>query len=155
MIMTIQRYYASRRFGKYLIECDLIEELSQKTMTEMQQLLHDIRFAVQNRNSSDMIQKGVPQVICAVEPLVCRFINIRGTSAVLAQNEVFKDLLEEYALENQIFSDTPASTRLAYEAVKTMVLVNGMHRASEEKKKAVEEVKEKPVSVSPLAKDLL
>jgi hypothetical protein len=154
LIMTIQRYYASRRFAKFLVECDLVEELSQKTMPEMKQLLRDVRFAIQNRNTSEMIQKGVPQAICAIEPLICRYVNIKGTGIQLEKSEVFRDLLEEVALENQMFSDSPASTRLSLEILKTMFFVNGYHRAMEEQKK-LQEAKEKPVSLSQSTKEML
>jgi hypothetical protein len=152
LIMTIQRYYSSVRFAKYLIKNELVEDLAKLTSPEMTQLLSDIKFSIQNRNTGDMIQRGVPELICAAEPLVSRFYDVKGVSSVLVRSETFKDILEEVALESQVFSDTPASTRLLYEVVKACFFTHEMNAAH---RKAAEAVKEKEVKVSDAVKDLI
>jgi hypothetical protein len=153
LIMTIQKYYSSTRFGPYLHKMELVEELGLLTIPEMTALLQDIKFTIQNKTTGEMIQRGVPQLICAAEPLVSEFYDIKGLSNVLIASESFKDLLEEVALESQAFSNTPASTRLFYEVAKTALFVHEARDA--QKKAAAAKEKEKEIKVSANTADLI
>ena len=144
LILEIQRYYQSARFGKYLRELGMVEDLSSFTIAEMKARLAEIRFTIQNKNTGEMIQKGVPQLICAAEPTICRFYDVKGVSLVLNRSETFHDLLEEVALENQTFTNTPAITRLGYEVAKCCIFVHEANRA----KAAATVIAEKVVPVS-------
>jgi hypothetical protein len=123
-IFAIQRYYKSPRFRQFLVECDLVYKLGDMTLAEMHALLADIKFSVQNRNTGDMIQRGVPKLIVAAEPLISSFYDVKGLGNNLLASESFKDLLEEVALDSQTFSNTPAHTRLFYEVVKAAFFVH-------------------------------
>ena len=92
LIMEIQRYYNNARFGQYLLKSGFVEELSTQTIDEMKNLLQDIRFTIQNKNSSEMIQRGVPQMIVAAEPLISRFYDVHGMGKMLLGSESFKDI---------------------------------------------------------------
>jgi hypothetical protein len=149
LILEIQRYYSSPRFRAFLVQTGLVESLAELAIPEMQQLLRDIRFTIQNKNTGEMIQRGVPHMICAIEPLVSTVYDIKGLSNMLSTSESFKDILEEVALESQTFSDTPATTRLFYEVVKTAFFT---HELRDAQKKAI---KEKEVTMSSKLSDLL
>jgi hypothetical protein len=150
MIMVINRYYKSPRFRQYMIECDLVEQLDNMTLQEMTDLLSDIRFSIQNRSTGDMIQRGVPQMIIAAEPLISSFYDVKGLGNTLIASESFKDLLEEVALESQTFSNTPAHTRLFYEVAKTAFFVHEHNSYM-----AAKLVQQKSVPVSPSTADLM
>jgi hypothetical protein len=138
-IMTIQKYYNSPRFGKYLVDSELVTELKSLTTAEMQALLGEIKFAIQNKNAGEMIQRSVPQLIVAAEPLVSALYDVKGLGNALIKSDSFKDLLEEVALENQVFSNAPASTRLMYEILKTGFFVHEHNAYLEAQKTAVTE----------------
>lgn len=150
MMMTVKRYYQSPRFGRYLESMDLVEDLDRVTLPEMTKLLGDIRFSVQNKNCGDMIQKGVPQIIAVAEPIITPFYDITGLAAILSKSPMFADLLEEVALENQMFTNTPPEKRLALEIVKTAFLV---HEINAVKKAAA--IVEKKVNVGADTADLM
>jgi len=152
LMMQIQRYYGSSRFGKYLTKMKLNDDLDQLTIPEMQTLLGEIKFCIQNKTTSDMIQRGVPQLICAAEPMVSVFYDVKGLSNMLGASESFKDILEEVALECQVFSDTPASKRLMLEVMKTSVFV---HEANAARAAAAKAVVEKPVTLTESSADLM
>lgn len=152
LILTIQRYYSSTRFGPYLVKLDLVEDLAMKTMPEMSQLLAEIKFAIQNKTTGDLFQRAVPQLIRCAEPLVSTFYNVRGLGAALTHSESFKDLLEEAMLENQVFTNTPATTRLTLEVLKTAFVVGEVNRHLDAQKLAA---KEKEVKVSKETADLM
>jgi hypothetical protein len=149
LILNIRQYYSSPRFSKFLVENELVEDLSQLLIPEMQQLLGDIKFAIQNKNTGNLIQRGVPQIICALEPLICSVYDVKGLSNSLLKNETFKDILEEVALESRVFSNTPASTRLFYEVIKTGFFTHEMNAAMA----AI--AKEKAVKVSSSTAELM
>ena len=60
LILKINSYYASRRFGAHLKKSELVEDLSTLTIPEMANLLQDIQFCVQNKTSSNMLHNMVP-----------------------------------------------------------------------------------------------
>jgi hypothetical protein len=150
LIMEIQGYYSSSRFGPFLNKGGFVEDLSELTIEEMTGLLDDMRVAIQNKNGSDMIQRGVPQLIGACEPVISQFYDIRGTALYLASSESFKDILEELALENRRYTNTPASTRLCFEIAKGAFFVHEMNAA-----KGKMQVAEKPVQLSSKHADLV
>lgn len=152
LIMTIQRYYKSQRFATFLEASELIMELKQLTLAEMQSLLGEIRFAIQNKNTGDSIQRGVPQLIVAIEPIVSNYYDIKGLGNALVKSETFKDLLEEVALESQTFSNTPAHTRLFYDVIKTAFFVHEANDYIETQKRGVAE---KEVRISSSTADLM
>ena len=150
MLMAINRYYKSKRFRSCMVEYDLVSDLSNMTLHEMKDLLSDIKFTIQNRNTGDMIQKGVPQLIVASEPLISAFYDVKGLGNTLMASETFKDLLEEIALDSQTFSDTPAHTRLFYEVAKTAYFVHELNAYN-----ATKLVQQKSVNLSSSTADLM
>ena len=124
LILCINSYYASVRFGAFLKKAELVEDLASLTIPEMTNLLQDIKFCVQNRSSSKMIHSMVPQLIHGLEPIISTVYDITGLAQMLVRDEDFKDVLEEVALESQVFTNTPPTTRLMYHIAKSAWIVN-------------------------------
>jgi hypothetical protein len=151
LIMTIQGYYMSDRFGSLLSKLKLVVDLDSLTIAEMNALLREIEFAVANKGRSKVTQKMAPQIIAGLEPVVSTFYDVRGVARVLKDSETFKDIVEEIALQNPIFSHSSASRRLMFEVLTTCYMVHEMNAA----KAVVDVVKEKPVAVSASTSALL
>jgi hypothetical protein len=120
----------------------------------MQALLGEIKFPIQNKTTGDMILRGLPQVIVAAEPAISEWYDVKGLGNTLLKSDSFKDILEEVALESQMFSNTPATTRLLYEVVKTAFFVHEANAYLKAKEKAAH-VPEREVRVSPSTADLM
>jgi hypothetical protein len=154
LIMTIQTYYKSPIFAKYLAANDLVEDPSLLTIEEMKMLLVDIKFTIRNKNTSSMIQQVVPRVIAGLEPIVSVVYDVKGVSKQLMQQPTFIDLIEEIRLESVAFTDSSPRARLLYEVVSTCVVVNGAntHAAAV---KAAKEAKDKDITISAATAALL
>jgi len=149
-IMTIQAYYHCERFGPWLLKNEFIEELGNKTIDEMKNLLGDIKFAIPNKNTGNMIQRSFPQIIAGLEPIISSVYDVKGLAQNLVTSEAFKDVLAEFALESQTFTNVPASTRLCYEIAKVAFITHEMNDA-----KRKNQIVEKPVMVSSKVGDVL
>jgi hypothetical protein len=150
LIMTIQGYYRSPRFGTYLQKNGFVEDLATVTLEEMIGLLDDIKVAIQNKNGSQMIQQGVPRFLCACEPMISQWYDVKGMTSRLVRSESFRDLLEEVALENQMFTNVSASRRMCYEIVTAAFYVHGENEHAAQNK-----IAEKPVQLSDKHSDLV
>ena len=143
VILELQRYYSSTRFGSFLKTTGLVEDISMRTIPEIKELLDVVKFSIQNRSTGAMIQKGVPQLIAAIEPIFEPYFSIKGTANMLNGSEEFHDILEETALASQTFTNTPPHIRLFYTVVKAAFFVNQYDSA-----KRLEKVPEKPIDAT-------
>ena len=150
LMLVIQRYYNSQRFAKFITQMNLVEDLNKKTIPEMEAMLRDIQFCIANRNASNSIQQGVPQVICALEPLISRWYDVKGLATTLQRSECFQDTLEEVALQSQTFTHAPPMRRMFVEIIKSAFFI---HEANALKEKA--KVAEKPITISPETANLM
>ena len=147
-LLILNRYKLSERFGQYLAELGFKLDnyhLNNFTIPELDSLINDIRFCVSTKNVNNFWQDACTQGVGIAERIVSPFYNVTGLSAVLSQDESYKDVCEELILEHQHYLYCKPEYRLLYSVVKNATIVHQQHKffQSDEGKKAIEEYKKK------------
>jgi len=131
LLLLLTRYRNSRRFADYLTEemkFDLSHEnLSSKSVRELETMLEDVRYCVANKNNMNLVASSATKIIGVLEPLVSKVYKVDGLSRALESNPVFMDTLEEFALSKDFLTNASPSTRMMLEVVKTAYIVHESH----------------------------
>ena len=131
-MMRVLNYQNSARFGAS-IKKDLKfnftrDQLSKKTIEEIDNTLYRIRNYLNNRGMDGIYEQMVRTTAVGYENIVSEFYDIEGFSDMLTQNPAFWDAFERWKIERTL-PDIPPSFQLCYIIASTSVLAHMRKRS--------------------------
>jgi hypothetical protein len=150
LMMRIQKYQSSRRFGK-LITKDLKinytrEQLVKMSVDRLNTILHRIKLNLNNRNMDAMVKHMATTCALGYETTVSQFYDITGFSDLLLANPGFHDALEIWAIEREM-PDIPPGLQLTYIIASTTLAAHTLNATNDTK------IEVKPASPDLVIKD--
>ena len=117
LIFTIQKYQDSSRFGK-IVKYELgfkqsFVELSEKTESELENILNRIRSHLDNKNIDKFYENMATSVAITYEQVLSPMYNIDGFTDLLLDNEEFWTCWERYRIESE-FPAVNATTQMMF-----------------------------------------
>lgn len=130
LIMKIQKYQASRRFGNYITKDLKItqsrEQLNKCSVDKLNGILHRIRLNLNNRNMDAIMETMAVTCAKGYENVVSNFYDIEGFTDLLTQNPGFWDAFERWKIEREM-PDIPPGIQLAYIIATTTLAAHTMN----------------------------
>ena len=125
LIHTIQKYQDSSRFGK-IVKYELgfkqnFVELSEKTESELENILHRIRSHLDNKNLDKFYENMATTLAISYEQILSPFYPIDGFSDMLLENEDFWNSYERFRIESEFPSVNPTTQMLFMIAQLTII----------------------------------
>ena len=127
LIFTIQKYQDSSRFGK-IVKYELgfkqnFVELSQKSESELENVLERIRSHLDNKNLDKFYENMATSIAITYEQAMAPIYNIDGFSDILLDNEDFWNCYERYRIESNFPSVNP-TTQMMFMIAQTTVMAH-------------------------------
>ena len=127
LIFTIQKYQDSNRFGK-IVKYELgfkesFVELSQKSESELENILHRIRSHLDNKNLDKFYENMATSLAITYEQAMSTIYPIDGFSDMLLDNEDFWNSYERYRIESN-FPSVDSTTQMMFMIVQTTVMAH-------------------------------
>jgi hypothetical protein len=117
LIMKIQKYQSSRRFGPYITKELKItqsrEQLTKLSIDRLENILHRIRINLNNRNMDSIMETMAITCAKGYETTVSNFYDIDGFTELLTANPGFWDAFERWKIEREM-PEIPPGIQLAY-----------------------------------------
>jgi hypothetical protein len=117
LIMKIQKYQSSRRFGPYITKELKItqsrEQLTKLSIDRLENILHRIRINLNNRNMDSIMETMTITCAKGYETTVSNFYDIDGFTELLTANPGFWDAFERWKIEREM-PEIPPCIQLAY-----------------------------------------
>ena len=125
MINLIQKYQDSSRFGK-IVKYELgfkqnFIELSEKSETELDNILQRIRIHLDNKNLDKFYENMATTVAITYEQVLSPFYPIDGFSDLLLDNDDFWNSYERFRIESEFPSVNPTTQMLFMIAQLTVI----------------------------------
>ena len=126
-MMRVLNYQNSARFGNG-IRKDLKfsytrDQLSKKTIEQIDNILYRIRNYLNNRGMDGIYEQMVRTTATGYENIVSEFYDIEGFSEMLTQNPAFWDAFERWKIERTL-PDIPPSFQLCYIIASTTLMAH-------------------------------
>lgn len=132
LIMKLKRY--KEIYAKHLEDFDLSKaHLDTLSFHELGLLLEEVKFHVGCRNSADFFLKSTLTGLAVGEKLTSQFtpLKVEGLTYILAQDDEFKNIVEEIGLEYQDLTYAPPHIRLMYIISKTAFALHNQNLQKE------------------------
>lgn len=128
LILKLRRFAEFQK--KNLEDFDLSrEKLNELSTDDLRILLEQVKFSVGCRNSGDFFYKSVLGATNIAENMAVKFSSFRvqGLTFLLANDEEFKNVINEIALENQELTYLNPYQRLGYIFMKNALQLHQMN----------------------------
>ena len=131
LIIKIQKYQASKRFGE-TIKKDLKisytrESLSRMNVDKLDTILHRIRSHLNSRNLDGVFQHMASTCAITYEKTLTPFYNIDGFSSILLNNPEFWDCLERWKIERKM-PNIPPHLQMLYIIASTTITAHELNK---------------------------
>lgn len=156
-VEKIIKYQTSKIFGE-IIHKELKfnytrEQLKNKTILELDELLDKIRLHLNNRQTEKIFDSMVVMGSLAIEKSIDPFYECSGFSDNLCQSKDFWTAMETYKIENGTYlPDIPPYIQLMYIMSSTLMLTHQLNKVEKNSKKKV--VMNPPVMNPPSEEDI-
>ena len=158
MILKINKYQASQRFGHIMKEYGITQSPSQlEKMSDVQ--LNDvytkIKAVLSNQIGGKFYDNAAKGLSSVCENMITPYYDIEGFTQILFMNPEFIDCLEELKIESDLPTLNPKA-RLMFIVAQTMVIANTMNKMKkgnnqlinpENKKEIINEDNEQPIDI--------
>lgn len=132
LIMKIQKYQSSRRFGQIITKELKIsqsrEQLIKLSIDRLENILHRIRLHLNNRNLDSIFENMAVTCAKGYEASITPFYNIEGFSELLLNNPGFWDAFERWKIEREM-PNIPPGIQLAYIIASTTITAHTLNTA--------------------------
>ena len=127
LIFTIQKYQDSSRFGK-LVKYELgfkqtFVELSEKSESELENILERIRTHLDNKNLDKFYENMATSIAITYEQALSPIYNVDGFSDMLLDNDDFWNCYERYRIESNFPSVNP-TTQMLFMIAQTTIMAH-------------------------------
>ena len=130
LIMKIQKYQSSRRFGQIITKELKIsqsrEQLVKLSVDRLENILHRIRLHLNNRNLDSIFENMAVTCAKGYEASITPFYNIEGFSELLLNNPGFWDAFERWKIEREM-PNIPPGIQLAYIIASTTITAHTLN----------------------------
>lgn len=135
LILKIQKYQSSRRFGTYITKDLKIsqsrEQLVKLSIERLENILHRIRLNLNSRNLDAIFENMALTCANGYETTMTHLgFNISGFSDLLTANPGFWDAYERWRIEKADLPDIPPGIQLAYIVSATTIAAYNINQAS-------------------------
>ena len=151
-IMKVLNYQNSSRFGNQIrkeLKFNFTrEQLTKKTLEQIDNILYRIRNFLNNRGLAGIYEQMVRTTAVGYENLVSEFYDINGFSELLLNNPAFWDAFEMWKVERTL-PDIPPSFQLMYIVASTTMIAHVKNTQIQEQKENKKSAKQdKVISIS-------
>ena len=144
-IMKVLNYQNSARFGNQIrkeLKFNFTrEQLTKKTLEQIDNILYRIRNFLNNRGLAGIYEQMVRTTAVGYENLVSEFYDINGFSELLLNNPAFWDAFEMWKVERTL-PDIPPSFQLMYIVASTTMVAHIKNTQIQEQKQSKKSAKQ-------------
>lgn len=139
-LIKLQRYGASERFSEYLKKMNFkldIDHLKKLHVEELKEMLERVRITINSRDTNNMINglvfsgTQIMETIAINNEVIKKYVNLKGFSSMLQNDESFKDIIEQLNLEYNDISTLSPEKRLGFVLVMTAMKCHGINKIND------------------------